>query len=114
MDSILNSIKKLIGLSEDYTPFDTDLIIHINSTFSQLQQLQVGPEAGYSITDASNTWDEFIPIDDPRFNMVKSYMYIKVRLLFDQSSLTSGSADALNKEADKIEWRLNALAEGVS
>ena len=81
--SILNSIKKMIGgISDDDEAFDADLIIHINSAFSILSQLGVGPAEGFEIKDSTAVWTEFVD-DDATFNLVKSYIYLKVKLVFD-------------------------------
>ena len=82
MESILTSIKKLLGIDEDYKHFDQDLIMHINSVLMILTQLGVGPSTGFSIVDETATWKDFLGID-PRFESVRSYIYLKVRLLFD-------------------------------
>jgi hypothetical protein len=108
-DSILESVKKLIN-SEGDEYFDTDLIIHINSVFSILQQMGVGPSEGFSIDDKTSTWDEFTE-DEPIFNMVKSYMAIKVKLMFDIASSSSFYIQQLQAESDELEWRLRAAAE---
>ncbi len=112
MDSILTSIKKLLGITEDYTHFDDDIIIHINSVFMVLTQLGVGPETGYSIVGKGNTWDEFISTEDPRFQAVKSYIYLKVKLLFDPP-LSSAVIEATNRMISEYEWRLNVAAEST-
>lgn len=112
MDSILTSIKKLLGLTEDYTHFDTDIVMHINSVFMILFQLGVGPDGGFSISDASAVWSDFLP-EDTNLELVKSYMYLKVRLLFDPPS-SSVVMDAVKRSIDEFEWRLNAEAESVS
>lgn len=105
MSSILNDIKHLLGLTEDYTAFDTDIIIHINSVFMTLQQLGIGPDEGFSITDASAKWSDFN--EHPNiYEAVKSYMYVKVRMLFDPPT-TSSVAESLNRIASEFEWRLN-------
>lgn len=109
MESILNSIKKMLGISEDYDVFDTDIIIDINSVLSILTQLGVGPKTGFSISDASETWDMFIQ-EDPRLNDVKSYMYMKVRLLFDPPT-SSAAIASMEKLISEFEWRLNVAAE---
>ena len=82
MESILTSIKKMLGITEEYEHFDSDLIIHINSVFMILTQLGVGPPSGFSIQDKSTTWKEFIS-DETKLQLVKSYMHMKVRLIFD-------------------------------
>lgn len=109
MNSILNSIKKLLGLHEEVTDFDTDIIIHINSVFMILNQLGVGPKEGFSIKDDSAEWSDYI--SEPNLiESVKSYIYLKVRLLFDppQSSAHIESIKALVSE---LEWRLNVQVD---
>lgn len=109
MDSILTSIKKLLGITEDYTHFDTDIIMHINSVFSILTQLGVGPSEGFYIQDKTTIWYEYIS-DPNKIEMVKSYMYLKVRLLFDPPS-SSSVIEAFNKQISEFEWRLNVSVE---
>lgn len=108
-DSILESVKKLINAEGDEY-FDTDVIIHINTIFSVLQQMGVGPEDGFSIDDNTSTWDEFTE-DEPLFNMVKSYMAIRVKLLFDIASANSYYINQLQAQADELEWRIKTAAE---
>lgn len=105
MDSILTSIKKLLGIQEDYTHFDTDIIIHVNSALMILNQLGVGPLGGFSIVDSSTTWDEFIPEDDKNFEAAKTYVYMKVKLIFDPPS-SSAVIESMNRIISEIEWRL--------
>ena len=81
MESILTSIKKMLGITEDYTHFDADIIMHINSVFSILTQLGIGPEDGFVIQDDKAVWTDFIK-DNSKMEAVKSYMYLKVKLLF--------------------------------
>lgn len=108
-DSILESVKKLINAEGD-TYFDTDIVIHINSIFSILTQMGVGPSEGFSIDDKSTTWDEFTD-DEPLFNMVKTYMAIRVKLFFDIASANSYYITQLQTQADELEWRIRAQAE---
>lgn len=110
-DSILDSTKKLLGFESDYTAFDLDIITHINTVFFTLQDLGVGPTNGFMITDRESTWDEFIGLDE--INGVRSYMFIRVRLLFDPPT-TSFHLESLNKQAQELEWRLNVKMEGVN
>ena len=111
MESILTSIKKLLGLTEDYDQFDTDIIMHINTVFMNLTQLGVGPERGFYIEDADATWDEFINTDkNIQLNAVKTYIYLKVKLLFDPP-LSSAVIESTNRMIDELEWRLNAAVE---
>ena len=111
MESILTSIKKLLGIAEDYTHFDADLILHINSVFSILTQLGVGPSEGFSITDDNTVWNDYIS-DDVKLNDVKSYMYLKVRLLFDPP-VTSSITESINRLISELEWRLNVSADSI-
>lgn len=106
-DSILISIKKLLGISKDCTDFDTDIIIHINTTFMILNQLGVGEE-GFQIEDNSATWDEFVNLE--QLSAVKSYVHLKVKLLFDPPT-NSFLVDAINESIKELEWRLNVKAE---
>ena len=109
MESILTSIKKLLGIVEEYDHFDADIIMHINTVFMALNQLGVGPSNGFAITDKTSTWDEFITKDD-NLEAVKSYMYLKVRLLFDPP-LSSAVVDSINRQINELEWRLNVASE---
>lgn len=109
MESILTSIKKLLGIAEEYEHFDPDLILHINSVFMVLNQLGVGPE-GFMIQDKHSIWTDFIPVEDVRFEAVKSYVYLKVRLLFDPP-LSSAVMESINRMISEFEWRLNVAAE---
>lgn len=105
MESILTSIKKLLGITAECTNFDSDIIMHINSVFLILNQIGVGPSKGYRITDEFNTWNEFISEDNPRLEAVKSYMYMKVKLLFDPPS-SSAVMDSTNRLLNELEWRI--------
>ena len=109
MDSILVSIKKMLGISEDVKIFDADIIIHINSVLMILNQLGVGPSKGFSITDATSTWSEFIP-NESSIEAVKSYVYLKVRLLFDPPT-SSAAIESYNKMIAEFEWRINVMVE---
>lgn len=111
MDSILTSIKKLLGIEESYTQFDTDIIIHINSVFSILTQLGVGPEEGFFIEDDSAEWTDFLP-DSPKLNFVKSYVQLKVRLLFDPPDKGS-LMDSMTRTISELEWRIQVAADPV-
>lgn len=108
-DSILTSIKKLLGIQKDYTHFDQDIIIHINSVFMTLGQLGVGPEEGFAIEDDLIKWTDYIP-ESPILHTIKSYMYLKVRLLFDPPS-SSIAVESMNRIINEFEWRINLQAE---
>lgn len=110
MESILTSVKKQLGIAEEYEHFDVDLIMHINSVFMTLNQLGVGPSEGFRIEDKLNTWDEFIPSDDLKYEAVKSYIPLKVRLLFDPPD-RSAVMEAYNRNISEFEFRLNVAAE---
>ena len=107
--SILISTKKILGISEDYTVFDLDIITHINSAFSTLTQLGVGPAAGFMIQDDQELWTDFI-VDDLQYNSVKSYVFLKVRQLFDPPT-TSYLISAVERQITELEWRLNVHRE---
>ena len=109
MESILTSIKKMLGIMEDYEHFDADLIMHINSVFLILTQLGVGPEEGFIIEDESSVWTDFIP-EHNQLQAVKSYMFLKVRLLFDPP-LSSAVIESSNRLIAEFEWRLRLAAE---
>jgi len=107
--SILTSTKKILGVSADDTVFDLDIITHINSAFSTLCQLGIGPATGFMIEDATAQWDDFLG-DDWRFNSVKSYVYLKVRSLFDPPT-TSYLLNAMKEQIQEFEFRLQVDAE---
>lgn len=111
MESILDSIKKLLGIDKTYTQFDTDIIMHINTVFMNLTQLGVGPVEGFFIEDNSAVWSDFVDIDeDVQLNAVKTYVYLKVKLLFDPP-LSSSVVQSMNNMISELEWRLNAAVD---
>ena len=110
--SILKSVKKVLGLEADYSAFDQDVLMHINSVFSVLQQIGVGPDTGFAIEDDTATWDTFLGTD-PKLNMAKTYVWGRVRLLFDPPQ-NSFLKDSLEKQLLELEWRLNVNREVVS
>jgi hypothetical protein len=109
MDSILTSIKKMLGIDEEYLHFDNDIVMYINSVFSILSQLGVGTSDGFSIEDSSTTWDEFIT-DNVELNLIKSYMYLKVRLLFDPPQ-SSAVMECYKTQISEYESRLYVMAD---
>ncbi len=109
MESILTSIKKLLGIAEEYTHFDADLIMHINSVFSILTQIGVGPAEGFSIKDESSVWSDFVP-EKSKWELIKSYMYMKVKLLFDPP-LNSAVIESANRIISELEWRILVAAD---
>ena len=110
--SILKSIKKVLGLDADYTAFDIDIVMHINAVFSILQQLGIGPVNGFAIEDDTATWDTFLGTD-PLLNSVKSYIFLRVRLLFDPPT-SSFHTEAMKQQIQELEWRLNVYREGTA
>lgn len=108
-ESILDSIKKVLGIDSDYTEFDIDVIMHINTAFGSLQQLGVGPITGFAISDSTLLWSDYssaMVLLAP----VKSYIYLTVRLIFDPPA-TSFAIAAMEKQVAELEWRLNSMAE---
>lgn len=107
--SILKSTKKALDVPENYDAFDQNIIMHINGVFSTLNQLGIGPVDGFEIANDEATWADFIG-ENLRYNFLKTYMYLKVRMLFDPPA-TSFLIDALTKQKDELEWRISALRE---
>ena len=112
MESILNSIKKLLGIAEDYDYFDSDIIMHINSIFATLTQLGVGPEDGFSIDDESEKWEDFLP-EERMLHSVKSYMFMKVKLMFDPP-LSSAVIECTKEQIKELEWRLQVAVDSAN
>lgn len=110
MDSILDTIKKMLGIESTDTAFDVDVIVNINSVFMILNQLGIGPINSFSISGKDETWDQFLS-DNTKLEAVKTYMYLKVRALFDPPTI-SAVLDSLNRQITELEWRLNVQAEG--
>lgn len=111
MESILTSVKKMLGITEEYTHFDSDLIMHINSVFMVLNQLGVGPAEGFAISGEGDVWTDFVPGRKwKQLETVKSYVYLKVRLIFDPP-LSSSVIEAINRQISEFEWRLNVAVD---
>lgn len=110
MDSILDSVKRIVGVEADDSAFDVDILMHINTAFSTLNQLGIGPIGGFFVEDSSAVWSDYL-LDDPNLNSVKTYIGLRVRMLFDPPS-TSFHLDSMNKQIQEFEWRLNAYREG--
>ena len=110
MESILTSIKKLLGIAEDHKEFDADVIMHINSVFADLAQMGIGPSKGFVIWDDTAIWDDFIS-DDLLLQSVKSYMNLRVKILFDPNSIGSSTLASYERQIAQWEWRLNVAAE---
>ena len=110
-DSILMTIRKLVCGNPYADHFDTDLLVHINACFSILNQLGVGPENGFVVTDDTQSWSSYIA-DNRTLNMVKTYVTLKVKKIFDPP-LTSSVLEAMDKEISQLEWRLNVAVDPV-
>lgn len=111
MESILTSIKKLLGIAEEYEQFDADIIMHINTVFLNLTQLGVGPSNGFFIEDKSADWSDFVNVEDnAQLQAIKTYVYLKVKLVFDPP-LSSSVIESINRQIAELEWRLNAAVE---
>lgn len=109
-NSILTSIKKLLGITESCTDFDTDIIMHINTVLMTLNQLGIGTE-GFQIEDKNAVWSEFIESD--KLAATKSYVHLRVKLLFDPP-LNSAIIEAIKESIRELEWRLNVRVESES
>lgn len=107
--SILNSTKKVLGMDASYTVFDHDIITFINSAFFILHDLGLGQEEGFMITGVEDVWDDFL-VPQPDLNLVKTYVFLKVRMLFDPPT-TSFLIEAMNNQIAEYEWRLNVSRE---
>lgn len=106
-ESILDSIKKLIGIEDTETYFDSDIVTGVNSAFSSLNQIGIGPDDGFSISDSTKVWNDYLT-DVRTLELVKSYVHLKTKLLFDPPS-SSSIVDIINKEISEFEWRLNVI-----
>lgn len=111
-DSILVSIKKLLGITEEYDYFDADIIMHINMALMVLYQLGVGPKTPFTIEDASATWSDFMG-DSTDLAGVKTYVFLKVKLVFDPPQ-SSAAMEAIKQNIAELEWRLNVTADPAS
>ena len=109
--SILMTIRKLVCGDPYADHFDTDLLVHINACFSILNQLGVGPESGFVVTDETQSWSSYV-VDNRILNMVKTYVTLKVKKIFDPP-LTSSVLEAMDKEISQLEWRLNVAVDPV-
>ena len=106
-ESILDSIKKLIGIEDTETYFDSDIVTGVNSAFSSLNQIGIGPDDGFSISDNTKVWNNYLT-NVRTLELVKSYVHLKTKLLFDPPS-SSSIVDIINKEISEFEWRLNII-----
>ena len=110
-NSILVSTKKNLGIAADYTAFDDDVIMHINSVLATLNQLGVGAAGGFEITNSTAQWEDFLGTDK-RLNSARTYVFLKTRLIFDPPT-TSFLISAVEKQIEELEWRLNTFRESL-
>lgn len=111
MESILTSIKELLGIAEEYDHFDRAVVMHINTVLTTLTQIGVGPSSGFFISDETATWTDFVPEATlARIEAIKSYIYLNVKLLFDPPN-SSAHIESINRQIEKLEWRINIAAE---
>ena len=108
-DSILNSIKRLLGPGADHTEFDQEILMDINGVFFELQQLGVGPEEGFTVYDESAEWIDFTD-NENLLSAIKPYMYLKVKLIFDPPT-SSSVLTSFENMVNRFEWRINVAAE---
>ena len=108
-DSILTSIKKLMGLTEEYDAFDQDILILINSIFFELEQIGVKAKEGFVLSDKTSVWSDYSD-DDRLLNVLKPYIYMKTKLTFDPPT-SSGALDSMNRIIDRFEWRINLYSD---
>lgn len=115
MESILTSVKKLLGIPEEYTVFDPDIIMSVNSVFTILQQLGVGPDGGFSISDVTATWSDYFGDSEEvvKAEAVKNYVGLKVKLMFDPPT-SSSVMQATSNMVNELEWRLNVACDKTS
>lgn len=111
MESILTSIKKQLGIVEEYEHFDSDIIMSINTALFTLTQIGVGPSEGFSIVDKTSTWSDFT--DTSKIEAVKSYVWMKTRLAFDPPA-SSAHIESLKNQISELEWRLNVAVDPPS
>ena len=109
--SILGTIRNMLGPTDDYTYFDSEIVVHINTFMLNLTQIGVGPKTGYSITGDEETWGDYLG-DTIFYEPVKTYLYLKVKMIFDPPA-SSSVAEAMQRTCDEIEWRLKIQAEHV-
>lgn len=110
MESILITIKQMLGVGADYEHFDPEIIAHINSVLADLTQMGVGPSEGFLIEDETSVWSDFIGDNTTKFEAVKSYIFLRVKLVFDPPT-NSATIAAYQRDIDRWEWRLNVAAE---
>lgn len=107
--SILKTIRGMLGPDEDYEHFDSQIIPHINAAFSRLCRLGVGPEKPFKITGIEEEWTDFM--EDGYQEEIKEYIFLKVKTVFDTSTINSSVLSAYNERIKELEWELNDVGE---
>ena len=110
MDSILNTIKKLLGIDSEDDNFDTDITVLINSTIPALAQIGIGPPNGFVVTSADDKWVDWLVDNQINVEGIKTYIYLKVKLIFDPPT-NSTVIEAFNKSLSEMEWRMMLAIE---
>lgn len=108
-EKILSSVKHSIGITDEYEHFDDIITMHINTVLATVYQLGAGPSSGFAITTGDETWGDFFG-DSPKLNLIKSYVCLSVRMLFDPPAAGT-LTDAINRQIDELEWRLNVAVD---
>lgn len=114
LESILHTIKQLLGIATEYRAFDPEIIMHINSVLMILTQLGVGPKEGFEITGGKETWSDYLGEDEGRYKGIRSYIFAKVKLMFDTAGLSGAVLESLQNTVREFEWRLNVQSEEVN
>lgn len=112
-DSILNSVKKLLGYPVDGTEFDTDILLNINAAIGTLTQLGVGPENGYVVMNADQTYGDFLGEDAEMFPQVQMFLYLKTKLVFDSSTMSAAMIEIFKEQTKEAEFRLQVTADWI-
>lgn len=113
MTSILTTVKKLLGIAEEYTQFDTDIIVNINSALVTLAQIGIGPTRGFTITGKEETFEDFLGDSfDPLFNNVQMYLYLKTKIIFDPPT-SSYVLESYKEQLKELEFRLNIVVDPI-
>lgn len=113
-NSILNTVKRgLMGVTDNYEAFDEIIILHINTVFSVLEQVGVGPEGGYSISGEEETWADYLGANEQMLELVKNFMLNRVKLAFDPPS-SSFVLSSLEKQTEELIWRIKVKMDTIN
>lgn len=111
MQSILDEVKKVLGITSDYDAFDTDIILHINAAFAYLTQLGIGDDIGFAISGNTETWSDYSVTNPAQLSLVKQYIYLKVKQVFDPPG-TSFVLQSVENQLQELTWRINVAVDG--